>query len=239
MIDCNDLKQKLNTLTETFDIDQIDSYQLFLIYLYQLITSLDDLSVDEKNYFSIKTEECLKDKNLIKILTIDDLNELFAPEVKDLDLNNRNIYITIFNIILEELRSNEKIISYKIEQLIENILSNINDYYLYNNNNNNIETCASNDVEECIKINEDNKNNEHEKLNFDFNLDFEILNKDYLKEYIIRKNIIPYTCQICGISQWQNQPIILYLNSKEGKISSKNMKNLRFLCPNCYSQVGE
>ena len=72
-----------------------------------------------------------------------------------------------------------------------------------------------------------------------FDIDIDITNKNYLKEYIMRKNLKPYKCDICGLSSWQNNPLMLYLYSKNHIYSNKNLENLMFLCPNCYSQIGE
>lgn len=67
---------------------------------------------------------------------------------------------------------------------------------------------------------------------------FIVHNPKYLKEYICRKNLLPYRCAICGLSEWQNEPLALELDSFNGVYTSSNLNNLRFLCPNCYSQVG-
>ena len=65
-----------------------------------------------------------------------------------------------------------------------------------------------------------------------------LLNKEYLKEYLIRKNKKKYQCDICGLNEWQNEPLSLILNFKDRNESNQNIENLQFLCPNCYSQVG-
>jgi hypothetical protein len=67
---------------------------------------------------------------------------------------------------------------------------------------------------------------------------FVIHNKKYLEEFIRRKNLLPYQCNICGLSEWQNEPLQLELDSLDGIYNNLNLNNLRFLCPNCYSQVG-
>lgn len=67
---------------------------------------------------------------------------------------------------------------------------------------------------------------------------FLVSNKRYLREFIQKKQLIPYQCATCGLSEWQNEPLYLELDSIDGTYSSKNLNNLRFLCPNCYSQIG-
>jgi hypothetical protein len=44
-----------------------------------------------------------------------------------------------------------------------------------------------------------------------------------------------YSCNRCGLSSWQNNPLMLHLYSKDGKYSNLDLSNLEFLCPNCYS----
>ena len=65
----------------------------------------------------------------------------------------------------------------------------------------------------------------------------EELNPNYLKEYLIRKKKIEYKCNKCGLSEWQNEPLLLNLNFKNNNINNKTLDNLEFLCPNCYSQI--
>lgn len=67
---------------------------------------------------------------------------------------------------------------------------------------------------------------------------FVIRNKKYLHEFIQKKKLVPYQCAICGLSEWQNEPLRLELDSLDGVYNNINLHNLRFLCPNCYSQVG-
>ena len=63
-------------------------------------------------------------------------------------------------------------------------------------------------------------------------------NWNYLRDYIIQNNLLPYACSECGISSWQNKPISLILNKKDKYSSDQNLYNLKFLCPNCNSQLG-
>lgn len=67
---------------------------------------------------------------------------------------------------------------------------------------------------------------------------FVIHNKKYLREFIQKKKLLPYQCAICGLSEWQNEPLRLELDSFSGVYSNTNLHELRFLCPNCYSQIG-
>lgn len=65
-----------------------------------------------------------------------------------------------------------------------------------------------------------------------------LLNENYLKEYFIRKEKIPYECKICGLVEWQNEPLPLNIDYIDKNPYNQNIENIRFLCPNCFSQVG-
>lgn len=65
-----------------------------------------------------------------------------------------------------------------------------------------------------------------------------ILNENYLKEYFIRKEKIPYECKVCGLIEWQNEPLPLNIDYIDKNPLNQNVENIRFLCPNCFSQVG-
>lgn len=59
-----------------------------------------------------------------------------------------------------------------------------------------------------------------------------------LKRLILRLNLIPYKCANCpneGI--WNNIPLSLNLDHKNGINNDNQFENLRFLCPNCHSQT--
>ncbi len=58
-----------------------------------------------------------------------------------------------------------------------------------------------------------------------------------LKQRLIREGILEYKCDCCGISEWQNKPIVLQLHHKNGKNNDHRKENLQFLCPNCHSQT--
>ena len=59
-----------------------------------------------------------------------------------------------------------------------------------------------------------------------------------LKERIIRENILPYKCAICGNNgEWNGQQLVLQLDHINGKHFDHRKENLRFLCPNCHSQT--
>lgn len=58
-----------------------------------------------------------------------------------------------------------------------------------------------------------------------------------LKKRLINEQILPYKCAICGLTEWQNKPIVLQLDHINGIHDDHRLSNLRFLCPNCHSQT--
>jgi Zn finger protein HypA/HybF involved in hydrogenase expression len=55
---------------------------------------------------------------------------------------------------------------------------------------------------------------------------------------ILKEKLLPYRCEVCGLEGfWQNQPLTLQLDHKNGDHSDNRLENLRFLCPNCHAQT--
>jgi hypothetical protein len=58
-----------------------------------------------------------------------------------------------------------------------------------------------------------------------------------VKRAILREKLIPETCSECGLgSIWNDKPLVLRLDHKNGVRNDHRLENLRFLCPNCDSQ---
>lgn len=58
-----------------------------------------------------------------------------------------------------------------------------------------------------------------------------------LRRYVIKNNLIPYKCAICGCTEWQGKTLSLELDHINGINNDNRLENLRFLCPNCHSQT--
>lgn len=58
-----------------------------------------------------------------------------------------------------------------------------------------------------------------------------------LRRYVIKNNLVPYKCAICGCTEWQGKTLSLELDHINGINNDNRLENLRFLCPNCHSQT--
>ena len=59
-----------------------------------------------------------------------------------------------------------------------------------------------------------------------------------LKKRILKDNIIEYICKDCGLLPiWNNKPLTLQIEHKNGIHNDNRLENLCWLCPNCHSQT--
>ena len=58
---------------------------------------------------------------------------------------------------------------------------------------------------------------------------------NYKKSYIL--NHYNNQCQKCGITEYNNEPIVLELEHIDGNSDNNTFDNLTILCPNCHSQT--
>lgn len=59
-----------------------------------------------------------------------------------------------------------------------------------------------------------------------------------VKRRILQENIIPYKCSLCNLPpMWNDKEISLELDHINQINNDNRLENLRFLCPNCHSQV--
>lgn len=212
-------QEVIKFMNKDFDKEDIVTYQM-------LITLFGNLFANEKGFLndpgdrmglSHFVENFLRQNDFQTMVTIQDLNLIFNNNI-EYDIYDKDLYKVFFVLIYEELSSNDPQISYKIKEAIFHLINLIEQA---------IDRVENNVSEEEINKAEEKTSNS-----------FIIRNKKYLYEYIRCKNLLPYECNVCGLTEWQNQPLRLELDSLDGIYSNLNLNNLRFLCPNCFSQVG-
>lgn len=59
-----------------------------------------------------------------------------------------------------------------------------------------------------------------------------------LREYYLKGNYSEYKCKICNLQPfWENKPLSLRLDHINGINNDNKLTNLRWVCPNCDSQL--
>lgn len=58
-----------------------------------------------------------------------------------------------------------------------------------------------------------------------------------LKNRLINEGIKKNECECCGISSWNEKPLMCELDHINGNSNDHRLENLRILCPNCHSQT--
>lgn len=62
-------------------------------------------------------------------------------------------------------------------------------------------------------------------------------NRNRLRSFILKYKLLPYKCEICGVTEWNGKTLSLELDHINGINNDNRIENLRFLCPNCHSQT--
>ncbi|MDO7848417.1 HNH endonuclease signature motif containing protein [Hymenobacter sp. M29] len=68
-------------------------------------------------------------------------------------------------------------------------------------------------------------------------------NSTYTSTYRLRNRLIEHwlkepKCEVCGLAEWQQQPIPLELHHANGINNDHRLTNLQVLCPNCHALMG-
>lgn len=84
--------------------------------------------------------------------------------------------------------------------------------------------------------------NKGKTLGFKFPLNDYLSNKRKIKSHnlrlrLIQEKILEYKCDICLLTEWNNKPITLQLDHKDGNHFDNSLENLRLLCPACHSKT--
>jgi 5-methylcytosine-specific restriction endonuclease McrA len=62
-------------------------------------------------------------------------------------------------------------------------------------------------------------------------------NRKHVKMRLIKAGLLANSCRLCGLSDWQGQPLNMHLDHVNGIRNDNRLENLRMLCPNCHSQT--
>ena len=58
-----------------------------------------------------------------------------------------------------------------------------------------------------------------------------------LKERLFTEGVLTKKCGVCGLTEWNKQPIPLELDHINGNHMDNTLTNLRVICPNCHAQT--
>lgn len=58
-----------------------------------------------------------------------------------------------------------------------------------------------------------------------------------LRKRLISEGFFEHKCYCCGNKQWNEQPIPVELEHKDGNHHNNDLHNLTLLCPNCHAQT--
>lgn len=224
-------QEVIKFMNNSFDKEDIISYQMLITLFGNLFSNEKDFLKDPGDRMGLShfVENFLRKNDFQTIVTIKDLNLIFNSN-SNYNIYDKDLYKVFFTLIYEELSSNDPQISFKIKEAVFNLINLIEEEV------NKIE--QQNNQIEIVEDYPKDINMKEEIESYNIRNSFIIHNKNYLREYIKEKQLLPYECHICGLCEWQNEPLRLELDSLDGIYSNTNLNNLRFLCPNCYSQVG-
>jgi hypothetical protein len=67
-----------------------------------------------------------------------------------------------------------------------------------------------------------------------------VQNSTYTSSAVLRRRLIAaglkeQRCEICGLDEWQGEPLPLALDHVNGVHTDNRLENLRILCPNCHA----
>jgi len=63
------------------------------------------------------------------------------------------------------------------------------------------------------------------------------IQSNQLRIRLLADGIFPHACNNCELTEWNDQPIPLELEHKDGNHHNNLLNNLELLCPNCHAQT--
>lgn len=61
--------------------------------------------------------------------------------------------------------------------------------------------------------------------------------RNHLKKRLLQAGLKTNQCEICGLTEWLDQPLSMQLHHVNGDGSDNRLENIEFLCANCHSQT--
>jgi hypothetical protein len=62
-------------------------------------------------------------------------------------------------------------------------------------------------------------------------------NRGHIRSRLLREGLKEERCEVCGLVEWQGEPLRVTLHHVNGDPYDNRLGNLSFLCPNCHSQT--
>ena len=225
--------EELKKLRFSFRPEEIIDYQT-------LVTLIGNLLVDEKAYENNKEELFHTVQILVLVYGMEDqLDEIgykFNPN--NVNINDINLWKSLVVMIFNDLEKDSNFtISEKTSDTVLTILGNM----AIPTEETVTPIPATIEKPQPVLSPVEIKNELDMTLDPTGKASNEILNSfnwTYLREYIIDNNLLPYKCSVCGLNEWQGKPLPLKLSHNSRHTDNNGLRNLRFLCPNCYSQIG-
>lgn len=61
--------------------------------------------------------------------------------------------------------------------------------------------------------------------------------KAVLKKRLLSEGYKANSCEVCGLTEWNGNPLVMQLHHKDGDTHNNCIENLMMICPNCHSQT--
>ena len=74
-------------------------------------------------------------------------------------------------------------------------------------------------------------------LDFYFDCEDPNINTHRFKLRLIQEGLLEHRCYKCGLTEWNDRPMPIELEHKDGNRKNNKLENLEILCPNCHAQT--